>query len=171
MSETSTYRHLCLPYCAGTGLDIGSGGDPVAPWAIQVDLPTADYEKYNQVSGTRSIHLPTGCLNLPFKDQSLDFVYSSHLIEDFLNWDPLLTEWTRVVKPGGFIVIMLPDKQRFTAAIGRGQPPNCAHQHEGRPGEVSEHFRRLGFPFHVQHDWFTDLHANDYNILFVARRA
>ena len=33
-SETSAVRDLLAPYCAGDGLDLGYGGDPIVPHAI-----------------------------------------------------------------------------------------------------------------------------------------
>jgi len=50
--------------------------------------------------------------DLPFKDNTVDFVISSHVIEHF--YDPIKTieEWLRVVKPGGYIYIIAPHKER-----------------------------------------------------------
>src|SRR5437867_3001774 len=42
MSETAKHRHLTIRYCQGCGLDLGSGGDPIVPWAISVDLPAEE---------------------------------------------------------------------------------------------------------------------------------
>ena len=49
---------------------------------------------------------------LPLKDNSLDFVISSHVIEHF--YDPVKTmkEWLRVVKPGGYVYVIAPHKER-----------------------------------------------------------
>lgn len=50
--------------------------------------------------------------DLPFKNNIWDFVISSHVIEHF--YDPVKTveEWLRVVKPGGFVFIIAPHKER-----------------------------------------------------------
>ncbi len=50
--------------------------------------------------------------DLPFKDETWDFVINSHVIEHF--WDPIkaLKEWYRVVKPGGYIFLIVPHKER-----------------------------------------------------------
>lgn len=50
--------------------------------------------------------------DLPFKDNVWDFVISSHVIEHF--YDPVKTveEWLRVVKPGGYVYIIAPHKER-----------------------------------------------------------
>jgi SAM-dependent methyltransferase len=50
--------------------------------------------------------------DLPFKDNTIDFVISSHVIEHF--YDPVKTieEWLRVVRPGGFVYMIIPHKER-----------------------------------------------------------
>lgn len=49
---------------------------------------------------------------LPFPDSSWDFVISSHVLEHF--YDPIgaIEEWHRVVKPGGYIFMIVPHKCR-----------------------------------------------------------
>jgi SAM-dependent methyltransferase len=169
-SETAKYRHLTVPYCNGNGVDIGSGGDPVVPWAISMDLPRGEFATYHSQHDPRhAIHYGGDAKNLPFKDATLDFLYSSHLLEDFLDWDPVLTEWARVVKPNGYVIILVPDKALWKAALDRGQPPNCAHTHESRVGELSEHYRRLGMVEPVI-DSLTNQFDGDYTVMFVGRK-
>ena len=50
--------------------------------------------------------------DLPFEDNSLDYVLTSHVIEHF--YDPIKTlkEWYRVIKQGGYIAMIVPDKLR-----------------------------------------------------------
>lgn len=174
-SESSKYKALTRQYCRltngqpGCGVDIASQGDPVVPWAIQFDLPPQEFAFYNDN------HLPRGPIqltgwaqDLPFESNSLDFVFSSHLLEDFLDWDPILTEWTRVLKPGGNLIILVPDKELWAAALAKGQPPNCAHKHESYPGELSTYAAKLGLS--VIKDELTALFPGDYTILFVGRK-
>lgn len=168
MSETEKYRHLTVHYCDGIGLDIGSQGNPVVPWAMQVDLPHDEFGKYCGISLPESVQLPVGDMNLPFRDGVLDFVYSSHLLEDFLDWEPHLLEWTRVLKRGGKLVILIPDKARWCEAVKSGQPPNCAHKHEGGVGELSTYAPRLGLQ--VLEDRLTNLTPTDYSIIFAASK-
>jgi len=49
---------------------------------------------------------------LPFEDNSLDYVLSSHLLEHI--WDPIfcIKEWLRVLKQEGFIYCIVPHKER-----------------------------------------------------------
>ncbi len=50
--------------------------------------------------------------DLPFKSGSLDYVLSSHVIEHFFDPIKALREWHRVIKPGGYIFIIAPHKDR-----------------------------------------------------------
>lgn len=168
MSETAKYRHLTVPYCNGNGVDLGSGGNPVVPWAISVDLPGEQYATYNAGNlPEHSVHWRGDALNLPFKDGVLDFVYSSHLLEDFADWMPALREWTRVLKRGGKLVVLLPDKHRWAEALRRGQPPNCAHRKEGEVGALTRETKGIVRPIE---DRLTDLTPEDYSILFVGEK-
>ena len=119
MSETATCRERLMPYCQGCGLDIGFGGDPIVPWAITID--------YNPETKPQIV---CDASNLPFKDAVLDFVYSSHALEDFQRTGDALMEWLRVIKPGGYLVLFLPDQATYAArCLVDGILPNQAHKH------------------------------------------
>jgi SAM-dependent methyltransferase len=82
-------------YLKGNGIDIGSGPDPlkveqgsVRPW----DLPDGDAQLLPGVP-----------------DNQLDFVYSSHCLEHMRDVPESLKNWTRVLKPGGFLYVVVPD--------------------------------------------------------------
>jgi SAM-dependent methyltransferase len=164
-SETERYRCLTVPYCVGNGVDVGSGGMPVVPWAIQIELPSNEYAHYHS-GDSRS--QPMCCYrgyaeDLPFKDGTLDFVYSSHLLEDFLDWYPCLREWTRVLRKGGKLIILMPDKKLWAEELARGRVPNCSHRHEPTVGELSTYANRLGWK--VIKDELTDLVPGDYSLI------
>lgn len=48
---------------------------------------------------------------LPYEDESLDYVFSSHTLEHILGTEEVLKEWLRVVKKGGYVIIVMPDKR------------------------------------------------------------
>lgn len=92
-----------LPYNNETTkicLHLGCG--PVNhPQFINIDLIPAPHVHY-----VRSIS------NLkPFRDNSVDLIYASHCIETFspLKIPDILSEWYRVLKPGGIVRIAVPD--------------------------------------------------------------
>lgn len=171
MSETSLCRHITTPFCIGNGCDIGSGGDPVVPWAIQVDLPDEAFIRYGHAhEETKPIQYRGNARELPFRDETMDFVYSSHLIEDFDDWPFILEEFCRVLKHNGNLVIMVPDKTLFRAAVAGGQNDNASHRHEFAVGELSRWAAKRG-GFDVVFDQLTLVRGpKDYNILFVAKK-
>src|SRR6516225_5766892 len=104
-SETSKCRGRLALFCTGYGVDLGFGGDPITETAIRVDLP----QPYTHV-GAYGIQLGGTATSLFwFNDGVLDYVYSSHLLEDFEDTQGLLKEWLRVLKIGGRLVLFCPD--------------------------------------------------------------
>jgi predicted SAM-dependent methyltransferase len=127
VSETSKCRNRLIKYCQGYGLDLGYGGDIITPTAITVDLP----KPYTDV-GCHPLNLGGDARNLYwFRDNVLDYVYSSHLLEDFEDTESALREWLRVLKPCGHLVIFCPDEQIFRRYCAiTGHPYNPSHKIE-----------------------------------------
>lgn len=129
-SETAKYRALTTPHCylpdgkPGCGVDIASQGDSVVPWAMGFDLPSNEFNYYCGGAPAKGfIQLRGHAHSLPFDGGSLDFVYSSHLLEDYLDWMPILKEWVRVLKTGGKLIVLVPDKK----------PVECGNQARSSP--------------------------------------
>ncbi len=124
VSETSKCRARLAPYCKGNGLDLGCGGDLIVPDAIGVDMP----RPYTSV-GDRPVHLKGDARMLTwFVDESIDYIFSSHLLEDFANTEEVLTEWLRVLKPGGVLILFLPVEQVYRKhCAATGQHYNESH--------------------------------------------
>jgi len=120
VSEVSKFinpRHM-------NGLDIGSGGNPIFPQAISIDNGSGLLGPLIQ------IHNDARNLSM-FNDSSLDYVFSSHCWEDFTeNEKPIvLTEWIRVIKKGGFLMLYLPDESRYRASCAiENIQPNIHHK-------------------------------------------
>ena len=106
-------------------LDIGYRGYdpdvvPIVPQAIGVEL---DYPGYDGRT-------------LPFPDGSQDAVFSSHCLEHAEDCRAALTEWFRVLKIGGFIVLAVPHKYMYER---RERPPsrwNLDHRRFFTPGTL-----------------------------------
>lgn len=126
ISETSKHRDWFLPYTQGFGMDVGFGGDPLTANCIAFDLP----QPYTSV-GMAPQHLGGNARVIPLSDNTLDWIYNSHLIEDFTYDEqiPIVQEWLRVLKPGGRLLILAPDQQRFLAHYAAtGQRTNENHK-------------------------------------------
>jgi predicted SAM-dependent methyltransferase len=78
-------------------LDIGCGSSPI-PGYTGVDLYTK-----------ADIQAPMWAL--PYEDNSVDEIYTNHALEHVTKAKivPTLTEWRRVLKPGGRLTIGVPD--------------------------------------------------------------
>jgi len=128
-SETSRCRERLKKYCTGYGLDIGYGGDPIIPTAITLDMPVP-----YTVMGVAPLNLGGDARSLYwFKDNVLDYVFSSHLLEDFPENEiqSILSEWLRVIRPNGCIILYCPDEQKFRKHCRvTGQPYNAHHNIE-----------------------------------------
>ncbi len=136
-SETSLHRELLAPYCTGYGIDIGFGGDAITSSAIRMDMPSP----YTAV-GRAPVQLGGDCRALTWLSSgALDYVYSSHVLEDFPEEEtaPVLREWARVLQPGGRLVLLLPDQQRYLAnclRVGLVNPDGIV----GNPHHSIAHF-------------------------------
>lgn len=134
MSETEFAREKLAPYCTGVGLDIGFGGDPVTPWSINVDRPydRPNRGKYGTIREHLTVNNDKEGIELPWiKDMSMDFVYSSHCLEDFEDTVFVLESWFRVLRIGGNMVLLLPDEPRYRAHCdANGSQRNLEHVHE-----------------------------------------
>lgn len=130
MSETATARPLLEKYCQShCGIDVGAGGDPITPWAICVDREETSGSRAHV--GQHPTHLVGDAADLHwFKDGSLDWLYSSHCLEDFWDTSTILKEWLRVIKPGGYLVLFLPDQKIYEEDCQKNASlPNQAHKH------------------------------------------
>jgi len=167
MSETGRCRERLKHFCEGNGLDLGYGGDPIVPWAITVDLP----QPYVQYEPHAPQHLKGDATRLSwFNDGVLDFVYSSHLLEDFEDTAEVMKEWLRVLRYGGYLVLYLPDEQAFRAHCQKtGQEVNDHHKHvDFSLGFVLKLMTEetMGRPFQVVH---SAAHVDDYGFELVIR--
>lgn len=162
-SETSKHRAIFWEWVQGNGVDIGFGGDPVRPSSITIDL---DCE---MVAGSHPINLVGDAALLHwFGNGVLSYVYSSHCLEDFLDTEGVLREWLRVLMPGGFLCLLLPDQKKYERhRKSRGELPNQAHKHAnfGVP-YVKAILDRIGGSEVV----FENDHLDEYNIAIVARK-
>ena len=128
------YRALqWLPSQPCCGLDLGFGGNAIIPSAICLDL-----ESIYCKPGLSPQHLvgTAQCLYW-FRDNVLDYIFSSHLLEDFIDIRSVLDEWCRVLKIGGVLLLYLPDEQRYRKIVGEsGGYINTHHVYE----HMSLHF-------------------------------
>ena len=130
MSETSTCKSHFAPFCKGNGADLGFGDDPINETAICIDRAEGA-EGRAPGPYLHPTHYVGDVRHLPFRNGVLDYVFSSHVLEDFPEREtwPVLLEWLRVIKPGGYLCLFLPDQPTYAAhCAARGVEPNRAHK-------------------------------------------
>lgn len=90
------------------GVEIGAFKSPIpglAPLPFYVD-------RFRDYAGARCLADYYGdATALPFRDNSLDYVATSHVLEHTPNPVLALAEWYRVLRPGGIIYCLVPDRR------------------------------------------------------------
>ncbi len=177
VSESAKYRHLTRKYCLrddgepGCGIDLASQGDPVVPWAWQLDLPNDEFLYYNaghQIRGP--VNLRTSAFTHFVENESLDFIYCSHLLEDraYDEWEEIMRNWKSALKPKGLLILLCPERNLWAEAIRKGQCPNCSHRYEPLLGDLSRAGEAAGLTTVTEQ--MTNVFEGDYSILYVGRK-
>jgi SAM-dependent methyltransferase len=111
---TARHRRAADPvfrdrYFVGDGVDVGAGNDSIER---QRDM-------YPQMGHVRSWDVADGdgqyLASIP--DNSLDWVASSHCLEHLMDPRVALTNWLRVLKPGGHVVAIFPDEDMYEQGV------------------------------------------------------
>jgi len=100
------------------GIEIG--GSAHNPFHIEgcmnvdfTDSPTVfTGEQMRMCGDSRQVDVAAPGDDLPFPDASLDYVLSSHVLEHFHDPVRALEEWLRVVRPGGYVFMVIPHRDR-----------------------------------------------------------
>lgn len=96
-------------YFVGDGIDIGAGPDPLEQYAEMLPL----------MKSCIPWDLEDGDAQLlaSMADQSVDFVHSSHCLEHMVDPHQALSNWLRVLRPGGHMVVTIPDEDLYEQGV------------------------------------------------------
>lgn len=123
--ESRKCRDRVVQYLHGTILDIGCGEEKVIPQAIGVDL--------NEKADIRVDLTNPHALRL-FNDNAVNVVFSSHFLEHVYDYETMLREMWRVIRPKGLLILYLPHKDLYPNI---GQPgANPDHKHDFVPEDI-----------------------------------
>jgi SAM-dependent methyltransferase len=102
-SKTNRIRpaDFAATYLKGRVLDIGAGDDLVCPWAQGFDVEDGDANHLDR-------HFTAG---------SFDTLHSSHSLEHMNNPVHAIEGWWSLVKPGGFLVVVVPDEDLYEQGL------------------------------------------------------
>ena len=73
--------------------------------------------------------------SLPFRDKSVNYVLSCHSLEHMPDTERTLNEWMRILKVGGFLAVVMPDKRHFLHDTNVTADGEIA-RHETTPEEI-----------------------------------
>lgn len=104
-------------YLHGYGIDIGGGGDCLKlPPEFRGGVVLWDWKD----GDAQYMH--------KIKDNTFDFVYSSHCLEHMRNLDIAFTNWLRICKPNGYLYICVPYETYYEKGIWPSRY-NSDHKH------------------------------------------
>ena len=120
--EAAKVRFDLVPYMNGRVLDLGCGPRKVYPTAIGIDN-RIDAKLFG-IEVKPDIAVDT-CETMPFlADGAADTIFSSHLLEHIANFPAALKEWWRILKPGGHLILYLPDEDEYPKVGEPGANPD-----------------------------------------------
>lgn len=125
--ESRKIKYLLPRYTRGRGLEIGCGMEKAFPHFIGVD------NGHHFGKGAADVVANADDLSL-FASESMDFVFSSHVLEHMEDMGAALNEWCRLIKPGGFLCLYVPSANLYPKCGEPGANPD--HKHDIYPGDI-----------------------------------
>lgn len=115
-------RTNLLSKCLGNGVEIGPGPKPQVHSNKKVSVKYVEqstpdqweklYTKNTNVSIDKNLwdqYVVGNAENIPVKEDSLDFIFSSHVFEHLANPLGHLKYWSSLLKPKGYVLAVIPD--------------------------------------------------------------
>ena len=143
-------------------------------------LKLLDERRCRLFSGVNSVQvLKEDATNLSFKDDSVDRLIATHVLEHLTNPVDVMREWVRVVRPGGIISLILPCDPGLLWRLGRHMGPRARAKRLGIEYDylmASEHVNAIfnlkvfiDFHFPIRRDlWFPlFLPIPDLNLFYI----
>ena len=130
-------------------LDLGCGSNKTLPNAIGLDLVKKDDtvatlvgKPTSQADMEADVSKP-----LPFADDHVDTVIARHVLEHLIDTVTVLEQWITVLKPGGRLIIAVPDERRIHSI-----PMNMEHVHAFTPDSMCNLLEACGLKILKQID-------------------
>jgi GT2 family glycosyltransferase len=136
-----TEGDICRKYATGKVLELGCGGTKTVPDSMGLDIvPHGEF--IPGLPGTQSIADMCADIKetLPCEDRSFDTIIARHLLEHMIDPIRVLEDWKRVLKPGGKLILALPNQ-----AIRSTIPLNFQHVHAYTPDSIQTMMEKLGW--------------------------
>ncbi len=150
-------RNELYEHCKGRGVEIGPGPKPqILPGArTQVQyVEQATPDQWQQLYGKDTktpvnpelwkLYVVGNADQIPAEPNSLNFIFSSHVIEHLANPLGHLAYWGKLLKKGGVIAAVIPDMQGCKDYVFQPSTPEelDAEYHGGSMVPTLDHYRR-----------------------------
>lgn len=99
--EVRKCRHRIVSFLRGQGLDIGCGDEKINKSATGIGDSGKAVNVFLDLSANDSLKI--------FSDATFDYAFSCHQLQRFFAWKAVLREWWRVIRPGGHLILYVPD--------------------------------------------------------------
>ncbi len=96
-------------YFRGNGIDIGAGNDPLDQYQELFPFISTVFV-FDRAEGDAEIMAGV-------ENERYDFVHSSHCLEDTDAPAVALQNWFRILKPGGYLIVTVPDEDMYEQGI------------------------------------------------------
>jgi len=164
-NEGFKVRWEIVRWTKGRGLDIGCGPQKTFPHFIGVDN-NIDAAIFN-IPAKPDVYVDNANDLSVFSSESMDFVFSSHLLEHFPYEEvpKVLKEWFRVLKPNRHLVLYLPDEDEYPKV---GEPnANLDHKWNVNKDRLLEAMKGLNWDLI---DYQKRNKGNEYSLYFVFKK-
>ena len=164
-NESGKVRWDIVEYTRGQGLDLGCGPHKAFPHFTGVDN-LKDVSLFS--ISMKPDRVVESCERLEgFENDSQDFVFSSHLLEHIEDTAGAISEWWRVIKPGGHLVLYLPHKDLYPNCGTPGANPD--HKHDFTQRDIERVMESLPGGWSLLVNEFRD-QGNEYSFLQVWKK-
>ena len=106
-------------YCRGRGIDIGCGNDILKTDQFKLNILPYD-RRYQSGNATFMKGLPS---------RSFNYVHSSHCLEHIQDLKTCIKNWWRLLKPGGYLLLLLPERDLYEKKKKLPSKWNQGHKH------------------------------------------
>jgi predicted SAM-dependent methyltransferase len=136
-NEARKCKYDIVRYTRGKVLDLGCG--PWKPFPHFIGIDTRD--EWTDLPWNPDIVMDATRLSI-FASNSVDAVFSSHLLQILDEPARALKEWWRVIKPNGCLILYLPHKKFYPNKGETGA--HQLHQHDFEPDDIVGMMKEAG---------------------------
>ena len=117
----------------GVGLEVGCGEWTIAP--VRRTILSDAFEEHVGNQSLAKVYFPAD--NIPYPNESFNFILSEHVLEHLIDPSSVLVEWMRCLRSGGKIILFLPDKDRiFDVQRPRTRLTELISRRDNKEGET-----------------------------------